>query len=162
MFCKLWSHPQILAVVLENKFCIYRRLKQLEKLQSLGGNQEVTESNLPFSSRPLQMKTRWHFQQTAFKWNVKCVWRNLKHHKLLEHKALPPFSPKGHQGPRGIHIFLLEVHKGKLLGTSWGTHLFSWLWWACFKVIILPHAFKSHLCNSTTHIIFFLTHSQQI
>lgn len=91
---KLWSHTQVSVVVLENKFCIYRRLKQLQKLQSLGGNQEVTESNLPFSSRPLQMKTRWHFQQTAFKWNVKCVWRNLKHHKLLEHKALPHFLQK--------------------------------------------------------------------
>lgn len=92
MFCKLSIYPQISAVVLDNQLYIHLKKNQTTtKTPALGGIREVTESNLPYSSGPLQMKTRWHLKQTTSKWNVSGMWCNVKHHKLLEHKDLPQF-----------------------------------------------------------------------
>lgn len=154
MFCKLWSHPQISVVVLENK--LYIHLKKLNNYKTFRvGRQPGGHWVQPpiFKWAP-QMKTRWHIKQITSKLNVSGIWCNVKTRKLLEYKALPNVY-KRPSSPCGVHIFMLKVHKGVLLDTSWGTHLFAWPWWMHCKAIIFPHAFKSHLCNSTAQIVFF-------
>lgn len=63
------------------------------QISELAGNQEVTESNLQFSSGPLQMKTRWRVPWTTFKLNVSSIWGNVKHYKLFPVFSTSPSRP---------------------------------------------------------------------
>lgn len=92
-FCKFWRPTQMPFVVLEINFAFIIDSKNHKnfRVERKEGGHSVQP---PIFKWPLGMKTRWHFQQTAFQLNVKCMWRNLKHHKLLEHEALPHFLQK--------------------------------------------------------------------